>query len=205
MLQNNNINGDGEIMKNATEYYQNSIKRDRPSRLLADFFRLKLDKNLKEKNAIDLGCGAGNDTLLLLEKGFNVTAIDSEPQVKEILLKRARNEQNLNVVTGDFSKVQLQKADLINANFSLFFVRKDFDSFIKNVLQSINKNGYFVGNFLGKEDDWKKSKTTVEKDELFNYFSKFKILYFSEEKYYKDVLTKKNKFWHVYNIIAQKK
>ena len=205
MLQNNNINGDGEIMKNATEYYQNSIKRDRPSRLLADFFRLKLDKNLKEKNAIDLGCGAGNDTMLLLEKGFNVTAIDSEPQVKEIVLKRAQNEQNLNVVTGDFSKVQLQKADLINANFSLFFVRKDFDSFIKNVLQSINKNGYFVGNFLGKEDDWKKSKTTVEKDELFNYFSKFKILYFSEEKYYKDVLTKKNKFWHVYNIIAKKK
>ena len=192
-------------MKNATEYYQNSIKRDRPSRLLADFFRLKLDKNLKEKNAIDLGCGAGNDTMLLLEKGFNVTAIDSEPQVKEIVLKRAQNEQNLNVVTGDFSKVQLQKADLINANFSLFFVRKDFDSFIKNVLQSINKNGYFVGNFLGKEDDWKKSKTTVEKDELFNYFSKFKILYFSEEKYYKDVLTKKNKFWHVYNIIAKKK
>ena len=205
MLQNNNINGDGEIMKNATEYYQNSIKRDRPSRLLADFFRLKLEKNLKEKNAIDLGCGAGNDTMLLLEKGFNVTAIDSEPQVKEIVLKRAQNEQNLNVVTGDFSKVQLQKADLINANFSLFFVRKDFDSFIKNVLQSINKNGYFVGNFLGKEDDWKKSKTTVEKDELFNYFSKFKILYFSEEKYYKDVLTKKNKFWHVYNIIAKKK
>ena len=173
--------------------------------MLADFFRLKLDKNLKEKNAIDLGCGAGNDTMLLLEKGFNVTAIDSEPQVKEIVLKRAQNEQNLNVVTGDFSKVQLQKADLINANFSLFFVRKDFDSFIKNVLQSINKNGYFVGNFLGKEDDWKKSKTTVEKDELFNYFSKFKILYFSEEKYYKDVLTKKNKFWHVYNIIAKKK
>lgn len=205
MLQNNSVNGDGEIMKNATEYYQNSIKRDRPSRLLADFFRLKLDKNLKEKNAIDLGCGAGNDTMLLLEKGFNVTAIDSEPQVKEIVLKRAQNEQNLNVVTGDFSKVQLQKADLINANFSLFFVRKDFDSFIKNVLQSINKNGYFVGNFLGKEDDWKKSKTTVEKDELFNYFSKFKILYFSEEKYYKDVLTKKNKFWHVYNIIAKKK
>ena len=192
-------------MKNATEFYQNSIKINKPSRLLADFFRLKLDKNLKEKNAIDLGCGAGNDTMLLLEKGFNVTAIDSEPQVKEILLKRAQNEQNLNVVTGDFSKVQLQKADLINANFSLFFVRKDFDSFIKSVLQSINKNGYFVGNFLGNEDDWKKSKTTVEKDELFNYFSKFKILYFSEEKYYKDVLTKKNKFWHVYNIIAQKK
>ena len=192
-------------MKNATEYYQNSIRRNRPSRLLADFFRLKLDKNLKEKNAIDLGCGAGNDTMLLLEKGFNVTAIDSEPQVKEILPQRAQNVQKLNVVIGDFSKVQFQKADLINANFSLFFVKKDFDLFIKNVLGSINKNGYFVGNFLGKEDDWKKSKTTLEKDELLNYFSKYKIIYFSEEKYYKDSLTKKNKFWHVYNIIAQKR
>ena len=143
-------------MKNATEYYQDSIRRNRPSRLLADFFRLKLDKNLKEKNAIDLGCGAGNDTLLLLEKGFNVTAIDSELQVNEILPKRAENAQNLNVLIGDFSKVQLQKTDLINANFSLFFVKKDFDLFIKNVLENINKNGYFVGNFLGNEDDWKK-------------------------------------------------
>ena len=192
-------------MKNATEYYQNSIKKNKASRLLSEFFKLKLDNNLKEKNAIDMGCGAGNDTVFLLEKGFEVTAIDSEPQVKEVLSRRAENQQNLNVVIDDFSKVQLLKADLINANYSLFFVKKDFNEMLKNVLKSINKNGYFVGNFLGKEDDWNKSKTTLDKDELLNYFSKFKIVYYSEEKYYKDTLTKKNKFWHVYNIIAQKK
>ncbi len=192
-------------MKNATEYYQNSIKKNKASRLLSEFFKLKLDNNLKGKNAIDMGCGAGNDTVFLLEKGFEVTAIDSEPQVKEVLSRRAENQQNLNVVIDDFSKVQLLKADLINANYSLFFVKKDFNEMLKNVLKSINKNGYFVGNFLGKEDDWNKSKTTLDKDELLNYFSKFKIVYYSEEKYYKDTLTKKNKFWHVYNIIAQKK
>ena len=192
-------------MKNATEYYQNSIKKNKASRLLSEFFKLKLDNNLKGKNAIDMGCGAGNDTVFLLEKGFEVTAIDSEPQVKEVLSRRAENQQNLNVVIDDFSKVKLLKADLINANYSLFFVKKDFNEMLKNVLKSINKNGYFVGNFLGKEDDWNKSKTTLDKDELLNYFSKFKIVYYSEEKYYKDTLTKKNKFWHVYNIIAQKK
>ncbi len=192
-------------MKNATEYYQNSIKKNKASRLLSEFFKLKLDNNLKGKNAIDMGCGAGNDTVFLLEKGFEVTAIDSEPQVKEVLSRRAENQQNLNVVIDDFSKVQLLKADLINANYSLFFVKKNFNEMLKNVLKSINKNGYFVGNFLGKEDDWNKSKTTLDKDELLNYFSKFKIVYYSEEKYYKDTLTKKNKFWHVYNIIAQKK
>lgn len=192
-------------MKNATEYYQNSIKKNKASRLLSEFFKLKLDNNLKGKNAIDMGCGAGNDTVFLLEKGFEVTAIDSETQVKEILSKRTENQQNLNVVIDDFSKVQLPKADLINANSSLFFVKKDFSAMLQNVLESINKKGYFVGNFLGKEDDWNKSKTTLDKDELLNYFSKFKIVYYSEEKYYKDTLTKKNKFWHVYNIIAQKK
>ena len=27
----------------------------------------------------------------------------------------------------------------------------------------------------------------------------------TEEKYYKDTITEKDKFWHVYTIIAQKK
>ena len=192
-------------MKNATEYYENSIKRNKPSALLSKFFKLKLDNNLNKKSAIDLGCGVGNDTIFLLEKGFKVTAIDSEPQVKELLADRVGNNSNLDVVIGDFSKVEMPKTDLLFANFSLFFVKKDFDLFIEKVLQKVNNKGFFVGIFLGKEDDWIKSKATVDKDELLNYFSKFKIMYYSEEKYYKDTLEKKNKFWHVYTIIAQKK
>ena len=192
-------------MKNAKEYYENSIKINKPSALLSKFFNLKFDNSLNEKSAIDLGCGAGNDTIFLLEKGFKVTAIDSELQVKQLLEDRVENNSNLDVVIGDFSKVEIPKTDLLLANFSLFFVKKDFDLFIEKVLQNVNKKGFFSGTFLGKEDDWIKSKATVDKDELLNYFSKYKIMYYSEEKYYKDTLEKKNKFWHVYTIIAQKK
>ena len=63
---------------------------------------------------------------------------------------------------------------------------------------------FSAGNFLGKEDDWIETKATVEKDKLLKYFSEFKIMYFSEEKYYKDTIGEKEKFWHVYTVIAQK-
>lgn len=192
-------------MKNATEYYKKSIMNNKPSALLFKFFQNKYNENLNGNVAIDIGCGAGNDTIYLLDKGFKVTAIDSELQVKDIMENRIEDNNNLNVIISDFTKVKFNKADLIFANFSLFFVRKDFDEFMKYVLDNVNKNGFFVGNFLGKEDDWIKSTTTVDKEELLEFFKEFKMCYFSEEKYFKDSLTKKNKFWHVYTVIAQRK
>ena len=77
---------------------------------------------------------------------------------------------------------------------------------MKNLLQNvINPNGVFIGNFLGKEDDWNETCTTVAKEKILEYFKEFNIFYFSEEKYYQDATSKKNKFWHVYTVIAQKK
>lgn len=91
------------------------------------------------------------------------------------------------------------------ANFSLFFVKHNFEELIEKILKSINVNGFFVGNFLGKEDDWNKTIPTVDKEKLLDYFKDFEMSYFSEEKYYKNTAIGKNQFWHVYTIIAQKK
>lgn len=90
---------------------------------------------------------------------------------------------------------------------SLFFVKDNFEEFLKNLLKRVNKKGFILANFLGKEDDWNgtKTKTTVEKEELLSFFKEFKINYFSEEKYYKETALGKNKFWHIYTIIAQAK
>lgn len=192
-------------MRNAEKYYKESVMFGKPSLLLLKFFQKGYHEKMTGNVAIDIGCGAGNDTLCLLKKGYKVTDIDSDAQVKELLENRSENNENLDIVIGDVSKVELHKADLIFANFSLFFVRKNFDNFMKKLLSNINQNGFFVANFLGKEDDWIKSKTTVEKDELLAYFKDFKVYYFSEEKYFKKGIAKKEKFWHVYTVIAQKK
>ena len=192
-----------EKKKDAKKYYEKT-KLNKPSPLLSRIFINKYNEKISGNKAIDLGCGAGNDTIFLLDKGFEVTAIDSQPQVKEIIEERANTKDNLDIIIGDFSKIQLQKADLINANMSLFFVKENFNIFIENMLKCVNTNGIFVGNFLGKEDDWSNIRTTVEKKELLGFFKDFDILYYSEEKYFKDTALGENKFWHVYSVIAQK-
>ena len=186
------------------KYYEATIN-NKPSALIRKFFINKYDQKLQGKVAIDLGCGVGNDTIFLLEKGFKVTAIDQEDQVKEIIKNKVINKQYLKIIIDDFSKLDFLKSDLILANYSLFFVNENFSSFIEKILKNINSKGFFIGNFLGKEDEWNKIRTTVDKEELLNYFKDFEIFYFSEEKYYKDTATGKNKFWHIYTIIAQQK
>lgn len=191
-------------MLEANKYYEKT-KANKPSPLLKKFFMYGYNKQLTGSAAIDLGCGAGNDTVELINKGFHVTAIDNEMGVKEILERRVSDSEKLNVIINDFSKIKLPKADLIDANMSIFFVKDNFNMFIENMLKSINKKGFFIGNFLGKEDDWANSKTAVEKEELLSFFEDFKMFYFSQEKYYRDTALGKNKFWHVYTVMAQLK
>lgn len=189
-------------MKNAKEYYKKTMN-NKPSGLIRKFFELKFNETINGNLAVDLGCGAGNDTEFLISKGFQVTAVDSQEEVRDIFEEKNLNKENIDLIIGDFSKVELPNADLIFANMSLFFVKDDFDLFLKGILEKVNQNGYFVANFLGKEDDWNGSKTTVEKDELLKYFKDFDIKYFLEEKYHKDTALGKKKFWHVYTIMAQ--
>lgn len=191
-------------LEEINEFYKKTMKKN-PSPSIRRFFLNNYNQNFKGNTAIDLGCGAGNDTEFLISKGFKVTAIDINEQVKSILKSRNLNSENLNIIIDDFSKIDLPKTDLVNAHFSMHYVKENFDEFLENLLKNvINPDGVFIGNFLGKEDDWKESHTTVEKEKLLEYFNDFNIFYFSEEKYYQDATSKKNKFWHVYTVIGQK-
>ena len=190
-------------MKNAKEFYKATMNRQ-PSGLIWNFFLKKYNEKLNGNTAIDLGCGAGNDTEFFISKGFKVTAIDSEEQVKDILENKNLDKTKYEIKIGDFSKMEIPNADLILANMSLFFVKNNFEEFLRNLLNKINQKGFIVANFLGKEDDWNGSKTTIEKEKLLEFFKDFDINYFSEEKYYSKTALGENKFWHVYTIMAQK-
>ena len=193
-------------MIDSKEYYKNTLEANNISAILRKFYAYKYNEKLEGNTAIDLGCGAGNDTLFLLDKGFKVIAIDIESKVKDILEEKVEKNENLEIIIKDFSKIELPKADLIHANFSLFFVKDNLAVYINNILNCINKKGFFIGNFLGEEDEWAgKDKATVNKEELLKYFENCEMFYFSDEKYYKDGVSVKNKFWHIYTIIAQKK
>ena len=65
-------------MKNIEEFYKKSNEFNNPSGLLIFFFNMNLDKELKQKIAIDLGAGTGNDAKFLIDNGFKVTCVDKE-------------------------------------------------------------------------------------------------------------------------------
>jgi tellurite methyltransferase len=103
--------------------------------------------------ALDLGAGVGNDTLLLLEKGFDVIAIDSEKIAFDLMLKRPeirKHQSHLKTVQSTFQDLnfaELPNADLIVASFSIpFCPPKYFDRFWQNLVSKIKPGGYFVGN-----------------------------------------------------------
>ena len=191
-------------MKDAKKYYE-VTKESRPHKLTQKFINMKI---IPDK-AIDLGCGAGRDTVYLIKNGWKVLAIDKENSKEYIDLKLNEEERkNLKFQCQDFENIKLEKVKLIVANFSIPFCSKDkFEDLWNSITQNIIQNGYFVGNFFGLKDSWadnKNKKIFLSKDEVLKLFeSSFEIIDFQEIE--KDGETALNgvKHWHIYNIIAR--
>lgn len=108
-----------------------------------------------------------------------------------------------------FEEIKLEKNNLVVANFSIPFCNKNnFKELWNKINNSILKNGYFVGNFFGINDEWKRTKeemTFLTKEQVIELFKDFEIVEFEEVE--KDGATAlgKMKHWHVFNVIARKK
>ena len=169
-----------------------------------------IDMNVSPSNAIDLGCGAGRDTIFLIKNGWNVLSIDRE-NTKEIISNQLDNEEikKFRFKTQNFEDIKLEKTNLLVANFSIPFCNKEhFNNFWKKITDSILKNGYFVGNFFGVNDAWaetKKQMVFLTKEQVLDLFKEsFEIIHFNEiEKDGKTGLGKM-KHWHIYNVIAKR-
>lgn len=134
-------------MKNWNEYYKNSISES-PSLILEKFFDLGFEKDIHKKNAIDLGCGAGNDTVFLLRKGYTVISVDKEPIVVDIIENRIPAHSKIEFIIDKFGTMELPSTNLIIANFSIPFCSpKFFDGLCKKITESIANGGYFCRKF----------------------------------------------------------
>ena len=109
----------------------------------------------------------------------------------------------------NFESLELEKNNLIVANYCLPFCNKNnFKELWNKINNSILKDGYFVGNFFGINDEWKSTKeemTFLTKEQVIELFKDFEIIEFKEVE--KDGTTGlgKMKHWHIFNVIAKKK
>lgn len=121
-------------MKNIERYYENT-KKALPHKNVGKFIEI----GTKTGKAIDLGCGSGRDTVYLIKNNWNVIAIDRE-DTKELIEKKLTEKQlkRFKFVCQNFENIELEKNDLIVANFSIPFCSKNyFNDFWKKIINSI--------------------------------------------------------------------
>ena len=197
------------------ENYREKTKNELPKKAL-----VKLLENLKPGTAIELGPGAGIDSLYMLKNGWNVLGIDNAPETEEDIRQLIRkNEEELenrfSFINQKFEELQLPKdsCDLLVGFNSLFFCRPEkFKDFFQNLADAIRPGGYLLINLLGKNDDWNKTqsqeKTFLSREEILDLLKDFEINEsgIRENELDKETaVSQKIKHWHTFFICAKKK
>lgn len=151
--------------------------------------------------ALDLGCGSGNETRYLLQKGFSVVSVDSNPNVKEFVP---------NAIISKFEDFVFPKDefDLVIAMFALPFCAPDkINAVIENIKSSLRHGGVFAGQFFGLEDTWSNrgNMNFQNESEVRAFFEDLEILKLKEVKEERPTALDDPHFWHILHIIARKK
>ena len=187
-------------MKDWTNY-QNKTYGDEACKLIIDFLN-----KYKVDSAIDLGCGSGNETVYMVKNGIKVLAIDRQLNQDFILNRLSDSEKQLiSFKESSFEDVELPKTKLLTAFFSIPFCNpNNFDELWTKIYNSIEDNGYFVGQLFGDRDAWNvvESINTFSIDKVKEYLKNYNIIKLEEIEYVRE---SDNKMWHFYDIIAQKK
>lgn len=77
----------------------------------------------------------------------------------------------------------------------------------QEICNSINSNGFFVGNFFGLKDEWNTvadKRTFLSKEDVIELFKDFDILEFEEIEKDRPTALCKMKHWHTFEVIARK-
>lgn len=151
--------------------------------------------------ALDIGCGVGADTYFLSANGFSVTSVDSASEVKEYL-------PDAIISTFTNFPFPIEKYDLVNAQYSLpFNPPTSFINMFEKLTKSLKSGGIFTGQFFGEKDSWshRKEMTFYTEKEIKKLLEPYKIQVSRERKEDGKIASGEVKFWHVFNIIAEKK
>lgn len=154
--------------------------------------------------ALDLGAGALGDTRFLLNKGFAVDAVDSEPSFVDF---GKDTKANLIVSTFETLNFPTAKYDLINARYALpFNPPGTFNATFVRLAAALKPDGIFVGQFFGIKDSWSSNPamTFHTEAQVKSLLKGFEILHFEEIKKEGKTALHGDKFWHVFDVIARK-
>ncbi|MCI8546288.1 MAG: class I SAM-dependent methyltransferase [Clostridia bacterium] len=184
------------MSENSKEYWNDTYWSDNIKNNKTDFLKDNwMEKykneinNLEYKVAIDLGCGIGQDTKWLLDRGFDVTSCDISDIALNKLKELVPNSKTMQVDVKEKLPFDDNSIGLINANLSIHYFNMETTIKIFNEIYRVLKpNGLFIGRMNSDKNDEYIKETTkeIEKDFYYDYGRYFRL--FNKEQF--DRLTK---------------
>lgn len=148
---------------------------------ILEFFHENILIKKQIGHAVDIGCGAGRDSVYLATQGWQVTAIDYSESALEKVTRLANNTQvKINCIKMDLEK-ELNVFHLTPQDYDLIVVSRYLHRPLLPVLKNkININGYLIYQTFMKGCEAfgspKNPKFLLEKGELASVFNDFEIL-----------------------------
>jgi SAM-dependent methyltransferase len=185
------------------------VTRDRPAReLLVRALALVTSPG----EALDLGAGAGNETLAMLRHGLRVTAIDGSARSIALIRGRAAEaglRERLTLHQALFPHVPWGSGgyDLINAQFALpFCPTSDFAVFWRELRAALRPGGVFCGQLFGVRDSWaaeRRELTFHTRDEVGELVGGLEVLELCEVDEDGQTALGTDKRWHIFHLLLR--
>ena len=111
--------------------------------------------NINNKNAIDLGCGLGQDSIWLFERGFNVISCDFSEKATNKFKAMYPNANIMNFDIVDGLPFESNSVGLINANLSIhyFDMNKTMEIF-DSIYKTLERGGLFIGRVNSDKNEY---------------------------------------------------
>ena len=155
--------------------------------------------------ALDLGSGAGRDTIYLAQQGFQVVAVDAQSAAGRYV----DGLPGVRFVCSRFEDVDFRprEFDLINAHFSLPFVgRARYGEVFGRVRAALAPRGVITGQFFGLHDSWNVPDRDIafhSQTEAEGLLSGLDVLEWREEDQDGQTADGSAKHWHLFHFIAR--
>lgn len=124
--------------------YYDLIYNDKNYKNEVTFIEDIFENTYKPKKILELGCGTGNYTQILLERGYEITGVD----ISENMLKIAKEKCTCNFIRGSIRDISIN--DRFDACIAMFAVmgyiteNSDIVKVLNNIRRHLKPNGLFV-------------------------------------------------------------
>lgn len=157
-------------------------------------------------DALDLGAGAGRDTIHLLSRGWSVTAVDSSPFA--IAALQRVESPHLRVVESSIEAFEPRSYDLVNAQYSLPFIApQKFDAAFDRLLRAVRPAGVMCTLFFGPRDEWNlagREMVFTTRAEVARLFSGWDVIELNEVEEDGTTADGSAKHWHVIHATTRR-